>query len=515
MDSFNGGFLDSQELLSLWDPFHPAVSSGDLQHVADGGIAGMLPPAIESFEAPPANTPAPFSEAPGSLGRSAAVMHIGPDFTTTIDAYRQEVVDSFDDFFLAGNPAENPMRYLQQRFPEPLSSENTHANSPISASDASPKIAFLPNVQKETEVQGSRPKPSGKRRETLAKRSGTWHRDYLYAHVRRFEILKFSGEIRDAKPEAKSIWKPITELPTGRNAKFKMVELSQGHSQENLRLHVREYTPEPGDKQYYKWYDGDVERFYNTPAYAIAELSYARKAIKKYLENNLKVYLNVILQRASPITKYTFNTALRNQDLTLLEPALKLWAASRFIEKPWHIAGSETLGMSKDSQVNSPYHDRIPQTPIMDFQLDNLVIHSILQPLLKEILNTLRSKTLSNRKEDWFELQLTQFILLNTIELTMAHDIEFARLHNIKNGANTLLTYFHNANNGHYPFSAPWPDVERSCQWTDDQKLYVTEIRRMLLLDRNNQLEVATQPGKEMFWTGQLHRADWSPVSVV
>jgi hypothetical protein len=68
----------------------------------------------------------------------------------------------------------------------------------------------------------------------------------------------------------------------------------------------------------------------------------------------------------------------------------------------------------------------------MDFQFDNLVIYSILQPLLKEILNTLRAKTLANRKEDWFELQLTHFILLNTVELTMAHDIEFARRYRIK-----------------------------------------------------------------------------------
>jgi hypothetical protein len=237
---------------------------------------------------------------------------------------------------------------------------------------------------------------------------------------------------KDIKLEAKSIWKPITELPTGRTDGFKVVELSQGHSSEKLRLRVREYNPEPGDKQYYSWYDEDSEHFYNTTPYAITDLGYARNAIKSFLDRNLEGYLDILLLNASPITKRTFETALQNRDLTLLGPALKLWVASRFIETPWHIAGSETLGMSRDTHIKSPYHQRVPQSPIMDFQLDNLVIHSVLQPLLKEILTTLRTKSLAGRLEDWFERQLTYFILLNTIELTMAHDVEFARRYRVR-----------------------------------------------------------------------------------
>jgi len=319
------------------------------------------------------------------------------------------------------------------------------------------------------------------------------------------------------------MWKPITELPTSRSDEPKIVELSQGHASENLRLRVRKYVPEAGDKQYYTWYEGGEKRTYDTTEYAIADLGYARNAIRKFLDRNLRVYLNALLQNASPITKVTFETALQNQDLTLLEPALKLWVASRFIETPWHIAGSETLGMAKDTRVNSPYHKTIPQTPIMDFQFDNLVIYSILQPLLKEVLNTLRTKTLANRMEDWFELQLTHYILLNTIELTMAHDVDFARRYNMKSrwsngpliemvtqGANTLLMFFHDANKGHYPFSAPWSEVERAHHWSEEQKAYIVEIRRLL----SQQQQLTTEPAEEMFWTGHLHRAEWSGVSV-
>jgi hypothetical protein len=131
MDSFNGNFLDGQDILNLWLSFDsPDPYARDL-HVTDGGIAELLPSATESFEATQANTPTSFGEAPTSL----VVMHHGSNFPT--EAYR--AVNDFDDFFLASNPAENPVKY-PERFSRPLSSEITHANSPISSSDASPQV---------------------------------------------------------------------------------------------------------------------------------------------------------------------------------------------------------------------------------------------------------------------------------------------------------------------------------------------------------------------------------------
>jgi hypothetical protein len=80
----------------------------------------------------------------------------------------------------------------------------------------------------------------------------------------------------------------------------------------------------------------------------------------------------------------------------------------------------------------------------------------------------------------------------------------------VTQGANTLLTFFHNANKGHYPFSAPWSEVERAHPWSEEQKSYIMEIRRLL----SQQQRVTTEPAKEMFWTGHLHRAEWRGVSV-
>jgi hypothetical protein len=114
-----------------------------------------------------------------------------------------------------------------------------------------------------------------------------------------------------------------------------------------------------------------------------------------------------------------------------VELVLRFWVANRFIETPWHILGSETLGMVRDVRPGSPYFGLVPVTPMMDGQIDNIVVYHLLEPLWTKIRKILREKLLKNKKQDWFELQLTLFILLNHVEWTMAHDIDFSNRHSL------------------------------------------------------------------------------------
>lgn len=100
--------------------------------------------------------------------------------------------------------------------------------------------------------------------------------------------------------------------------------------------------------------------------------------------------------------------------------------AARLIETPWNICGEETLGIPRVTEADSPWYGTIPVTPIMDTQLDQIVIQSILSPLRKEVLQMLQAKFDKFQPKDWFELFATVFILLNTIEIATAHDHEFA-----------------------------------------------------------------------------------------
>ena len=111
--------------------------------------------------------------------------------------------------------------------------------------------------------------------------------------------------------------------------------------------------------------------------------------------------------------------------------ALPLWG-SRLIEAPWRICGHETLGMDVCVDINSPYYGRIPVTPIMDFQIDNIAIHYLLMPWKAKLLKELQKKILANRKEDWLEIHLTMFVLLNNVERQVRHDNWFARRYGMK-----------------------------------------------------------------------------------
>lgn len=122
-----------------------------------------------------------------------------------------------------------------------------------------------------------------------------------------------------------------------------------------------------------------------------------------------------------------------SQHLPLVDRALKLWVACRFIETPWSITSAETLGMSKDPSLDCPYHDRIPVPPIVDLQIDLIVINEILQPELKKILKMMKTMLESSDPwNNWFEIYLAYFILLQNVELTMAHDAWFVKRHNLK-----------------------------------------------------------------------------------
>lgn len=115
----------------------------------------------------------------------------------------------------------------------------------------------------------------------------------------------------------------------------------------------------------------------------------------------------------------------------MIRRALKLWVGSRLIEQPWRVCGNDTFGMDVCVDMGSPYYGRIPVTPIMDFQLDNITIHYLLVPWKSRILKELQKKILGNRKEDWLEVHLTMFILLNNVERQVKHDNWFARRYSL------------------------------------------------------------------------------------
>ena len=104
-----------------------------------------------------------------------------------------------------------------------------------------------------------------------------------------------------------------------------------------------------------------------------------------------------------------------------VQKALELFAANRIIERDWRVCGEETLGTEVVWEPENPWNGKIPITPIMDTQLDQIVIQGFLQPLRKELLRDLQAKIYEGKRENWFEIFLTIFILLTNAEWLLAH----------------------------------------------------------------------------------------------
>ena len=113
----------------------------------------------------------------------------------------------------------------------------------------------------------------------------------------------------------------------------------------------------------------------------------------------------------------------------MVQMALYIWSTARMIERTWRISGAETLGLEPVCGTSNPWNGIISVTPIVDQQLDQIVIREILAPCRGQLLRQLNEKIYNYTKaqENWFEVYLTIFILLNNTEVQLAHYLQFAR----------------------------------------------------------------------------------------
>jgi hypothetical protein len=175
-----------------------------------------------------------------------------------------------------------------------------------------------------------------------------------------------------------------------------------------LGLCMKQYDPLPDDQDSYSWVDDITQRpsELRLPRYAVADIDGAQEAIERYVKNNMERYIEKKIGWHDTIPWTTFQLALKmsqTEGSTLLRNALRLWTASRIIEAPWQIAaGAETLGMAVVMDPHSPYFNKTPVTPVMDFQIDNITIHHILLPLRKRTLQDLQRKVLDNKKKELY-----------------------------------------------------------------------------------------------------------------
>ncbi|KAI2602324.1 hypothetical protein GGR54DRAFT_634076 [Hypoxylon sp. NC1633] len=295
---------------------------------------------------------------------------------------------------------------------------------------------------------------------------------------------------------------------------------------------VKRFVPWPADTTGWRWQDGaSQERVMEMPPFYIINEEEAARNMRRAVASKKEEYINCLLVAANPIIRKTFEAAFRYVEIThsrLVLDCLTFWVATRFIEKPWRICSDGLPGFEAPYELHCPFNGIIPVTPIMDTQIDDMAIKFLLNPLGKRILKDLNEKIHEKKRENWFEIYLATFIIMNNFEFVFSDVVDYTKRHGLKpssTGASslskgyfhtckTMLVYFRFACNGHAPLSLSWSGRPGTIDGlTFDQHEYIRDIKTEV--DRQIESLEGWRRGSvyrtPLYLCYQVLAQDWSP----
>ncbi|CAJ2500748.1 Uu.00g036010.m01.CDS01 [Anthostomella pinea] len=321
----------------------------------------------------------------------------------------------------------------------------------------------------------------------------------------------------------------------------KTTKLTQYVGSSSVEVTVRLFDPLPGDVLDYTWNTSLGQQRVVCAPYAIECMDLALEGIEGHIRAHAGQYVKAFTGTRLPIVRATFeiidytieHKQQSHAERILLYDVLLFWVASRLLEEPWCASGDESLGHNptEDHPLLSPecpFNGRTPVSPVMDAQIDQLVMKSVLAPLCLRIQEKLQALVNDGAKGKWFTAFLCIFVLLSNYDLATAHDHDFAvrnsleeyysnypLLEGFQAGAKTLLAYFHHQCHGHVPFKLDWSDPSviatanldhAQAEYMEEMGLWVTEKETAL-----KALKESKAYDAESYFALQLFDSDWRP----
>jgi hypothetical protein len=305
------------------------------------------------------------------------------------------------------------------------------------------------------------------------------------------------------------------------------IYLSQGLGLE-LKAFVTPFTPRPGDKTSHIWYDGDQRVELPMPPYCLADLPAVRQELLQYIGSSIGTYLGKIIQNADEITRSVLLEAHQfalDSSSSLVKEALHLLAVNRMIEYDWHDRGFQLLSHHDHiNNPNCPWFGKVPVTPLMDVQLDQIIMQDFLEPLRIKILKELKGKLHSAPKDNFYEIILTAFILATNTHLLLQHSRGNAIRYRAKkrynspelaqeyiHGHNTLLSHIHYFYAGS-PLKSGNKKSSNSASYLDHVPS-ISKIRSSILEHDVYSLRNSQAYEAQLYWSHQLFLEKWFPES--
>jgi hypothetical protein len=241
-------------------------------------------------------------------------------------------------------------------------------------------------------------------------------------------------------------WKDsvMDEIGNWESAQLRTIHVTEGYTGKSVKLQVRLFRPQPGDKVDRTWVNSKgVKKQAKLPPYAIVNLDDARAAFDRYIKLGLHDCCNYLLGPQDTLLWQTYSLAIKtasnpstsNEERTLLVATLDLWMSVRLTTKSFEIVGEETLDMAPDiiDDPDNPLYGKIPIPPVMGAQIDSVLIHQIQARLRRKTLEAFQKMTQDKKKQKtWLTTFLVSFMLLHNMSLITKHDADYAKKHGMK-----------------------------------------------------------------------------------
>jgi len=241
-------------------------------------------------------------------------------------------------------------------------------------------------------------------------------------------------------------WKDsvVDDIAAWESPESRFIYVTEGYTGRSVKLLVRRFQPQAGDKLERTWVTDGVKKSVAIPPFAIVDMESAKDALDEYIKQGLLGCCSRLLVSKELLRRtYTLAINLMEGSSTseiegrLLVSTFDLWMSIRLTTKSFEIVGDDTLDMPRDliKDEKNPLCGKIPLPPVMGAQIDSVLIHQIQPILRRRTLEDLQKLTQEKKQRTWFTTYLVTFVLLHNIALIMKHDAEYARKHGMKVGS--------------------------------------------------------------------------------
>ncbi|KAF2761733.1 hypothetical protein EJ05DRAFT_183377 [Pseudovirgaria hyperparasitica] len=299
----------------------------------------------------------------------------------------------------------------------------------------------------------------------------------------------------------------------------------------SLHLKVSRFAADPNDKLAYEGNTRGVPYRLEMPPYCIGDIAAAERSIVQYMIQAKGSYFLQFLDKSNSLLRMTFDIICKRPMTSLVHKAMDIWAATRLIERTWKLCGTETFGIHPTNRDDDPWIGHVPVTPIMDQQLDQVVIQKILRPRRGILLRELKLRMYSDdlRKKNMFDIYLTLLILLNNAEMHLAGEREFALRYGFGgrygpfgkyrdaqeqfHAARTMLGHFHYICRANDIFDMTPDYLSKHLALTTMEVQYLAWLKTYVKTEKVNMALIREQDQYETtgYWFHQMFDKQWKP----